>query len=136
MIIALIVVALIITGIVMLILSKNLKFKYATRDMLDFMSGVFIVLGIVASIFVGAFIIATQTNKDLEYQNILHTREMLEYRIEHMSENITGNEMLYNDIVEFNNKLRATKKWANSLWTNWFTNQDVAAIDYVVIDMG
>jgi hypothetical protein len=35
---------------------------------------------------------------------MLHKREMLEYIIEHMEENMTGNEMLYKDIVEFNNE--------------------------------
>jgi hypothetical protein len=60
---------------------------------------------------------------------------MLEYRIEHIEENITGNEMLYNDIVEFNNELRSTKKWANNPWTNWFYNQDIATIDYIEIEL-
>jgi hypothetical protein len=59
---------------------------------------------------------------------------MLEYRIEHMEENITGNEMLYNDIVEFNNTLRNEKKWALNPWTNWFNNQDIASIDYIELD--
>ena len=59
---------------------------------------------------------------------------MLEYRIEHMEENITGNEMLYNDIVEFNNALRSEKKWANNPWTSWFNNQDIASLDYVEWD--
>jgi hypothetical protein len=48
-----------------------------------------------------------------------------------MEENITGNEMLYNDIVEFNNKLRAEKKWAFNPWTDWFNNKDIASIDYI-----
>ena len=50
-----------------------------------------------------------------------------------MEENITGNEMLYNDIVEFNNELRSVKKWVSNPWTNWFNNQKVASIDYVEI---
>ena len=77
------------------------------------------------------FILINVCNYDVEYQNALHQKEMLEYRIEHMEDNITGNEMLYNDIVEFNNELRNTKKWANNPWTNWFNNQDIAAMDYV-----
>ena len=62
-------------------------------------------------------------------------KEILEYRIDNMKDNIVGNEMLYNDIVEFNNELRNVKKWADSPWTNWFYNQDIATIDYIEIDM-
>jgi hypothetical protein len=51
-----------------------------------------------------------------------------------MEENITGNEMLYNDIVAFNNELRNVKKWANNPWTNWFNNQDIASIDYIELN--
>ena len=75
-------------------------------------------------------------NRDIKYQNAVYEKEMLEYRIEHMEENITGNEMLYNDIVEFNNGLRSIKKWANNPFTNWFYNQDIATIDYVELDIG
>ena len=50
-----------------------------------------------------------------------------------MSDNIVGNEMLYNDVVEFNNELRRIKKWANSPWVSWFYNQKIASIDYIEI---
>ena len=94
-----------------------------------------IIIFIIASIFSTAFIVGNAIHCDLNYQNTLHEKEMLEYRIEHMEENITGNEMLYNDIVEFNNSLRSVKKWANNPWTNWFYNQDIATIDYVELNI-
>ena len=78
--------------------------------------------------------ISVQINKDVEYQNRLHEKEMLEYRIDNMNEDIVGNEMLYNDIVAFNNGLRQIKKWANNPFTNWFYVQEVATIDYVELD--
>lgn len=93
------------------------------------------VIAFFASLFVCVGIIDVQANGDIQYQNKLYEREMLEYRIEHIEENITGNEMLYNDIVEFNNELRSTKKWANNPWTNWFYNQDIATIDYIEIEL-
>lgn len=89
------------------------------------------VIAFVASLFVGIGIIDAQANRDVDYQNKLYEREVLEYRIEHVEENIAVNETLYNDIVEFNNELRIVKKWANNPWTNWFYNQDVASIDYI-----
>lgn len=79
-------------------------------------------------------ILIEQIGKDVDYQNKLYEREVLEYRIENMDDNIVGNEMLYNDIVEFNNSLRSTKKWANNPWTNWFNNRDIATIKYIEIE--
>lgn len=82
----------------------------------------------------GLCIADAQIDKDIEYQSKLHEREVIEYRLEHMEDSIVGNEMLYDNIVEFNNSLRETKKWANNPWTNWFYNQDIATIDYIEID--
>ena len=96
-----------------------------------------IVLVMLMSLFViigGLCVADTQINKEVTYQNKLHEKEMLEYRIDNMEENVVGNEMLYNDIVEFNNELRDVKKWANNPLVNWFYVKDVATIDYVEID--
>lgn len=92
------------------------------------------VFGIFGSIIVGTLIINAQINGDVKYQNALYEKEVLEYRIEEADKNIVGNELLYGDIVEFNNDLRTIKKWANNPWTNWFFNEDIATIDYVEIN--
>jgi hypothetical protein len=91
-------------------------------------------VGFIISMFLVFAIIAVNANKDIDYQNMLYEREMIEYRIDHMNENIVGNEMLYDDIVEFNNELRSIKKFANSPWTNWFNNEDIATIDYIELN--
>lgn len=72
-----------------------------------------------------------QITREIDYQNKLYEKEVLEYRLEKSDENTVGNEMLYNDIVEFNNSLRETKKWANNPFTNWFWNKDIATIEYI-----
>lgn len=90
-----------------------------------------VLIGGFASAICVIAILCTQINKEVNYQNALYEKEVLEYRIENMDEDITGNEMLYNDIVEFNNTLRNTKKWANSYFTNWFYNENIASIEYV-----
>lgn len=129
MIITLITIGIIIGAAVCLYISDEFG------SFLPFITGVLLMISaLFVAIFVGAGIVNTQVCGDINYQNKLHEREMLEYRIEHIEENITGNEMLYNDIAEFNNDLRSTKKWANSPWTNWFYNQDIATIDYIEID--
>ena len=57
---------------------------------------------------------------------------MLEYRLENDGLGI-GNELLYNDIVEFNKELKDAKYYANNLWTNWFVNNEIAKIDYIEV---
>lgn len=130
MIVTLIVIAVIITGIVCLAIGSNWRYSNWVYEI----GAMFTVCGLIASLFVGGFIIDTNCNKDIKYQNTLYEREMLEYRIDNMNNDIVGNEMLYNDIVEFNNELRSVKKWANNPWTNWFNNTDVATIDYIELN--
>jgi hypothetical protein len=116
------------------IIDNKVYFKnWKVRDAIDYTKFATLFAGILATAAFLFVILLNSITYDTEYQNMLHTRDMLEYRIEHMEDNITGNEMLYNDIVEFNNELRSVKKWANNPWTNWFNNQDVATIDYVVL---
>ncbi len=129
------IITLIVVGI---IVGAVACFIIANRTYSDLAFGLGIALAIIAffaSLFVFIGIIDIQVNGDIHYQNKLYEREMLEYRIEHIEDNITGNEMLYNDIVEFNNELRSTKKWANNPWTNWLYNQDIATIDYIEIEL-
>jgi hypothetical protein len=125
----------IIIGIVLIVISKSNMVSWDAEDTVEFIGILFLVIGILVSIFTCGFAVGNAVTYDLNYQNALHEKEMLEYRIEHMEENITGNEMLYNDIVEFNNELRNVKKWANNPWTNWFNNQGVASIDYIELSM-
>lgn len=90
-----------------------------------------IIMGAFGILIAGICLISVQVHKDVNYQNTLYEKDVLEYRLERMEENNVGNELLYNDIVEFNNELRVTKKWANNIWVNWFYNQDIATIDYI-----
>ena len=135
MIITLIGLALLIAGIVFAIIRKKVYFKkWKTEECIEILQFAFVVFGVGVTLFATTMILVNVSNYDVDYQNTLHQREMLEYRIDHMEDNITGNEMLYNDIVEFNNELRGVKKWANNPWTSWFYNEDIATIDYIEID--
>lgn len=102
----------------------------------DNLAGMCIAVSFVAAIGVacccfGAFFNAV--SKETSYQNKLYEKEVIEYRVEHITEDIVGNELLFNDIVEFNNNLRSAKKWANNPWTNIFWNKDVASMDYIAL---
>ena len=134
MIITLISLALLIVGIVLFVVDDKFNIGYSVGDLVDVVKIMCTVLGAFATLLCVTFGLANVIAYDIDYQDMLSQKEMLEYRIEHMEENITGNEMLYNDIVEFNNALRFEKKWANNPWTSWFNNQDIASIDYVELD--
>lgn len=130
MIATLIIIIAIIVGIVCLVI--------ANRNMEDtwFIIGLILtVVGVILGILCTIAIIDVNVNKDIYYQNTIYEKEMLEYRIDNMEDNIVGNEMLYNDIVEFNNELRSVKKWAYNPFTNWFYVKEIAAINYVELDM-
>lgn len=89
---------------------------------------------IVILLFCGVMIFDMNAGKDIDYQNMLEKRELIEYRIEDKGRNFVSDGKLYNDIVEFNNSLRKVKKGANSPWTNWFYNDDIATIDYIEVE--
>lgn len=90
-----------------------------------------IIFGFV-SLVSGGIAIQTQVTKDVEYEQKIYEKQVLEYRLENC-EDLQGNELLYADITKFNNELRNTKHWANNLWTSWFYNDKVATIDYIEI---
>lgn len=131
MIITLIGLGLLVVGIILAIIHDRGCFSYNVNEKIVGFGAATILTGAVITVCSIVFVLVNVTTYDIDYQNMLHEREMLEYRIDHMEDNITGNEMLYNDIVEFNNALRAEKKWANNPWANWFNNQDIASIDYI-----
>ena len=77
-------------------------------------------------------ILCVQIPAKNDYEKALMQREMLEYRLENDGLGI-GNELLYNDIVEFNKELKDAKYYIDNLWTNWFVNGYIAEIDYIEV---
>lgn len=127
MIITLITIGLLVAGIILFIVYNN-----TNCGEWIFGASIFsIVASVIIGFFVAVIIIDTHAGSYIKYQNKLYEKKVLEYRINNMEDNIVGNEMIYNDIVEFNNELRSIKKWANNPWTNWFYNKDIATIDYI-----
>lgn len=131
MIITILSIALLVAGIILLCFED----KYCYISELPFVfGGFFTFIGFIAICCCAFMSLTVQVNKDIGYQNALYQKEMLEYRIDNADQDIVGNELLYNDIVEFNNDLRIVKKWSNNYWTNWFFNEDIATIDYIELD--
>lgn len=130
MIITLITIGIFIISIVCIVMESK---WYRCPIWVELIGMIMVAISIVAGLIIGSCILDAQINGDITYQNKLHERQMLEYRIDKIEDNIIGNEKLYNDIVVFNNSLRGTKKWANNPWTNWFHPESVATIDYIDI---
>lgn len=133
MIITIIAFSIFIIGIILKVIYENRMFKLSRKIMnaIDYISFTLLFIGFIATTITIVVLCSNFIDYELRYQNFLHEREMIEYRIEHVGDNITGNEMLYNDIVKFNNELRGTKRYVNSPWTNWFSNKDIASLDYI-----
>jgi hypothetical protein len=88
---------------------------------------------IVSSMFLlifGVVSLGVQINADAVYQEAVYSKKVLEYRLEQKLD-VVGNELLYSDIVEFNNMLRREKIWSSNPWVGCLHNSKVASIDYI-----
>ena len=120
----------IMIGVLLLLLYKHYHYR---NDWFQIIGMTITIVGIISLIVCSICVFSISINSDLNYENMLAKKEMLEYRLEKQS-NIVGNELLYSEILEFNNDLRSIKKWANNPWTNWFNYQKIANnIDYINI---
>ena len=126
----------IVIGIITVIIcqKKECNLSWRVHDVLENVGIGLALLGFFAEVLCVAGIIINRIEYDIDYQNVSYEREVLEYRLNHKENDFPGNEMLYSDIVEFNNRLRNQKKWANNPWTNWFNNEKIAALDYIELD--
>ena len=134
MLVTIIVFSILATGIILMIVGK--KASWEVKNALDLPSFACTLLGAFGAVFVVVFLLINFTTYNLDYEKKLYEREVLEYRLENADNNLTGNELLYNDIVDFNNTLRATKKYADNIWVNWLNNQKIASIDYIELPIG
>ena len=66
-------------------------------------------------------------NKNVDMLNM--EREALVYRLETQAE--IGNELLYREIVEFNEKIYCKQYWHDSVWTSWFNPKEYAEIEQI-----
>lgn len=119
-----------IVGIVVLIINN---YYYRGLDVLNIIGSFSAFIGGLVLSVCSVLAIITAATKDKVYQDMLYQRKVLEYRLSHEEENTIGNELLYSDIVEFNNELRSDKTYSDNILINWFFNDKVATIDYIEI---
>ena len=124
-----------IIGQIVHVVVDNHTHKY-TPEWLDITCIILIVVGIISNIITLSLVFLNLGSKNIYYEQAVYEKEVLEYRLDQIEQgnSVTGNELVYNDVVEFNNELRSTKKWANNPWTSWFNNDLIADnIDYIEI---
>lgn len=63
---------------------------------------------------------STQAKTDYIY--LTETYEVLEYRLDLVPENFTGNELVFRDILEYNKRVREAQAALENPMINWFIN--------------
>lgn len=81
-------------------------------------------------------ILNANLNADVKYENKVFERAAIVQTYEdvvHSNEivSVSTNGEYYQQIIDFNNSLRAPKKWAGNPWVNWFVVEELAEIDYI-----
>lgn len=118
----------VVAGIFMVVIYNN---SNSYSELIEIASGVLIALGSVFTLCFGITGLVVQLREETGYQNALYERSVLVYRME--NEELSGNEMLYTQIMEFNNELRTTKRWSENEWVGMMYNEKIATIDYIEI---
>lgn len=103
-------------------------------DVVNIICIITIILSGMGNLFCGGLALRTQIPKQKNYEEALYRKQVIEYRLKNQHQNLIGNELLYNDIVEFNNELRVHKRYSDSFWIGAFHNDKIATIDYIEID--
>ena len=118
----------VVAGILMAVIYNN---SNSYSELIEIAAGVLIALGSVFTLCFGVAGLVVHLREETGYQNALYERSVLVYRMENGE--LSGNEMLYTQIMEFNNELRITKRWSENAWVGMMYNEKIATIDYIEI---
>ena len=132
--------SILVFGITSLIIYKRKYSGYAFKGGSWLMSGfVFTIIGVVSILACGfmCLCINADINADLEYQNMLLEHKSIEYRLERAESegSFMTNGGVYNDVIQFNNKLRAYKTYTHNFWVGWFWTDKPAELEYIELNL-
>ena len=116
-----------VVSVVALVVAYKVPSMYDTTIMLA--SLITTIFSSFALLIMGTLAVVQAVENEPEYQSLLMQRQSLEYRLS--QDDLKGNELLYQDINEFNMMLQEEKYWASNLWVNVFYNWKIAEIDYI-----
>ena len=117
-----------VVSVVAMVVSYKLSFKHYT-DNIMFASIITTMISFFALLIMGVLAVSQAVENEPEYQSALMQRQSLEYRLS--QDDLKGNELLYQDINEFNTMLQEEKYYASNLWVNVFYNWKIAELDYI-----
>ena len=116
-----------VVSVVALVVAYKVPSMYDTTIMLA--SLITTIFSSFALLIMGTLAVIQAVENEPDYQSLLMQRQSLEYRLS--QDDLKGNELLYQDINEFNMMLQEEKYWASNLWVNVFYNWKIAEIDYI-----
>lgn len=123
----------VIAGVVLVVSAVAFVVAYKVPSMQDTTilsaSLIIITFSSLALLIMGTLAVIQAVENEPEYQSALMQRQSLEYRLS--QDDLKGNELLYQDINEFNMMLQEEKYWASNLWVNVFYNWKIAELDYI-----
>lgn len=139
MIICLIFIGLVVVGGIGLLITKLIdEFSHQwVNDVWYNIFGITFAIGLITTLVFGGFALSVQVNEQIEYEAAVDEYNILVYRLEHRDEStpIELSGSLYNDIIDFNNRVRKTKAWGNNPWVSWFYNQKIADnVNFITLD--
>lgn len=102
-------------------------------DIFEYLTPFFRIMSIIVmSVFLIGIIISHSSIGKLEIQDMQDRHDAYVKLLED-NKDITVQNQLYKDIVEYNSELRKNKHYSESLWTNWFYAEGWDKLEYIEI---
>ena len=105
----------------LLLIVSIILWKAGDCDIKEFLGMIETVACIFAIGIIGISCIIENTTAPKIYADMAQEREAIEYRLDRLEDdsNFTVNGGVYNDLVEYNNKLRSYKLYTHNFWIGW-----------------
>ena len=119
--------------LILLLIISIILWKSGDCDWKDFLGMLGSLICIIAIGIIGIGCIIENATAPKIYADMVQKREAIEYRLDKAEDDssLTVNGGVYNDLVEYNNKLRGYKLYTHNFWIGWFYADTPAELDYI-----
>ena len=103
---------------------------------------ILVIVSLIPAVLGVCFGIDANVNADINRQKALDERAAIVRRVElqemAIDENgsLVVNGGLYDDIIEFNDKVRKDNRWGTNPWTNWYRGWEYAGLEEIPVPGG
>lgn len=117
----------------LLLVVSIILWKTGDCDIKEFLGMIGTAVCIFAIGIIGISCIIENATAPQIYADMVQERDAIEYRLDRAEDdsNFTVNGGVYNDLVEYNNKLRSYKLYTHNFWIGWFFADTPAELDYI-----